>query len=195
MRILAILLLATSALAAPAIRVGIPNAQFNTVASSQAKDEWCWAASIQMVLNWHGVAVKQKDIVQRIYGKTVNAAATEAAVSEALSGTAYTRSRHQVTIYSRHYDGAPDAGLLLREMRRRHPMLITVRTGERRMHAVVITAAEYAPGPRGPVVTSLLVRDPKPTRRHPGGGAVRISGRNLVRFLPNITGYWLVEVH
>ncbi len=194
---IAILLLgfASGSSAAPPISIGIPPAQFKVVAASQAKDEWCWAASIQMVLNWYGVAVKQKDVVQRIYGKTVNAAATESAVTEALSGTAYTRSGRQVTIYSAYRRGAPDPDVLMREMGKRHPILITFRTGKNRLHAVVITGAEYLPARRGPVVTSLLIRDPSPTRRHPGGEMIRVSGQNLIRFLPKINSYWLVEVH
>ncbi len=177
------------------ISIGIPAARFQSVAASQAKDEWCWAASIQMVLNWHGVAVKQKDVVQRIYGKTIDAAATEGAVTEALSGTAYTRSGQQVNIYSAYRRGAPDPNVLMREMGKQHPILITFRTGKNRLHAVVITAAEYLPTRSGPVVTSLLIRDPSPTRRHPGGEMIRVSGQNLIRFLPKINSYWLVEVH
>jgi len=52
---------------------GIPSKDFKYRAAPessgrQRQTNWCWAASIQMVLNFHGVDVTQEEIVQRIFG-------------------------------------------------------------------------------------------------------------------------------
>ena len=52
----------------PTLTVGIPTETFNFVASTQRSTNWCWAASIQMTLNYYGVAITQEEIVARTYG-------------------------------------------------------------------------------------------------------------------------------
>jgi hypothetical protein len=47
--------------------VGIPSEEMNGVAAMQTSSQWCWAASIQMVLNFHGVNITQEQIVARTY--------------------------------------------------------------------------------------------------------------------------------
>src|SRR5438309_1594878 len=48
--------------------VGIPGDSFNYFASSQHNTNWCWAASIQMIFNYYGIAITQEQIVARSYG-------------------------------------------------------------------------------------------------------------------------------
>jgi hypothetical protein len=49
---------------------GVNTEQFNYVAanSRQRANNWCWAACIQMVLNYHGLYITQEDIVRQCYG-------------------------------------------------------------------------------------------------------------------------------
>lgn len=41
--------------------VGIPTDSFNKVYATQRNSEWCWAASIQMILNYYGINIAQED--------------------------------------------------------------------------------------------------------------------------------------
>ena len=47
--------------------VGIRTVDFNFVAAAQQQSEWCWAASIQMILNYYGIPATQQEIVTRTY--------------------------------------------------------------------------------------------------------------------------------
>ena len=178
------------------VTVGIPTADFNFVSAAQLRTEWCWAASIQMVLNWYGVPVKQSDVVGRIYGRTVDRAATEDAMARALRGTAYNRKHEKVRLYAERRQGIPPTGFLLDELGNRHPLLITFHSTRTMLHAVVITSAEYERNERGGVhVTALTFRDPNPTikGRHPAG-AIRLTGTELGKFANSISSYYVVDV-
>ena len=176
--------------------VGIPTADFNFVSAAQLHTEWCWAASIQMVLNWYGVPVRQADVVSRIYGKTVDRAATEEAIVHAMRGTAYNRKHEKVRLYAERRQGVPPTGLLLDELGNRHPLLVTFHSTKTMLHAVVITSAEYERNEKGNVhVTSLTFRDPNPSikGRHPAG-ALKLSGAELAKFAGSISSYYVVGV-
>ena len=41
----------------------------------QRQQNWCWAATTQMVLNYHGLYVTQEQVVARIFGKLVDSPA------------------------------------------------------------------------------------------------------------------------
>ena len=51
---------------------GVPTEEFVHFAAPegagrQKMENWCWAACIQMVLNYHGLYVDQKDVVARVF--------------------------------------------------------------------------------------------------------------------------------
>ena len=47
---------------------GILTQQFDFVAAAQQMDEWCWAASVQMILQYYEIPVTQEEIVARVFG-------------------------------------------------------------------------------------------------------------------------------
>ena len=51
-------------------------------AGKQRMENWCWAACIQMVLNYHGLYVDQQDIVTRIYGAAIDRPANGESLTE-----------------------------------------------------------------------------------------------------------------
>ena len=52
----------------------------------QYKDNWCWAACVQMVLDYYGVDVTQTRIVERAYGDDYDLTANKNDIVEALNG-------------------------------------------------------------------------------------------------------------
>lgn len=193
--VLLLLGLSVCALGQKPVQVGIPTAQFNFVSAAQLHTDWCWAASVQMVLNWYKIPVKQSDVVNRILGKPVDATVSEDAIAVALSGTAWDRSQHEVHMHADRLRGTPASTLLVAELSAQHPMLITFHSAKTMLHAVVLTAAEYVRSPQGPRLTALTFRDPSPNfKDRRTAEAFRVTGAELQRFLGSISSYYLFKV-
>ena len=52
---------------------GIPSEEFEFFSAAQStgrqrQANWCWAACVQMVLNYHGLHITQEQVVEKIYG-------------------------------------------------------------------------------------------------------------------------------
>lgn len=52
----------------------------------QYKDNWCWAACVQMVLDYCGIEVAQSKIVERAYGNTYDLTANKNDIVSAING-------------------------------------------------------------------------------------------------------------
>lgn len=52
----------------------------------QYKDNWCWAACVQMVLDYYGLSVSQSRIVERAYGDDYDFTANKNDIIGALNG-------------------------------------------------------------------------------------------------------------
>lgn len=175
--------------------VGIPTAQFNFVSAAQLKTEWCWAASVQMVLNWYDIPVTQSDVVQRIYHKNIDVAASENQIAAALTGTAYDRHGRKLVLRTERDTGIPSPELLVGQLSREHPLLITIHADGKMLHAVVLTSAEYVKTDHGIHVTALTLRDPNPAfRDRHSAAALRLTGEELKRFVEKISSYYIISL-
>jgi hypothetical protein len=184
-----------SAQPAAPIYVGIPTDRFNFVAAAQQQDQWCWAASVQMILNWYGIGVTQDMVVARTKHVLIDQAGSDFDISNALSGWAVTVNGQPVIIRSMAARGLPAPGVLLAELNQGHPILLTFATGMYSGHAVVITAASYYPTNYGPQIFSLVIRDPWPSPDHVAtSGRVEIAGMALSNFATIVSSHWLVSV-
>jgi hypothetical protein len=177
------------------IYAGIPREQFDSVAAAQQMDEWCWAASVQMILQYYGIPVTQQEIVDRVFGESVDLGANEQIISEALNGWAFTANGQRVIIRSAWAAGPPPPTVLVREMSLRHPMLFTFVKGPSTGHAIVVTAVGYNNTPAGPYVQNLIFRDPSPTPENiAAAGRVELAGPDLAQFLPLIRSNFIISV-
>lgn len=52
----------------------------------QYKDNWCWAACVQMVLDYYGVSVSQSRIAERVYGGNYDITANKYDIISTLNG-------------------------------------------------------------------------------------------------------------
>jgi hypothetical protein len=70
------------------VYVGIPESEFSNIASfgKQHNMNWCWAACIQMILNYHSIPVLQEQIVKRTLGKLFDKPADPNIMFKALNG-------------------------------------------------------------------------------------------------------------
>jgi hypothetical protein len=177
------------------IYVGIPTMTFRNFTAAQLQDEWCWAASTQMILTYYGIPVTQPEIVARVFGGVIDWSASDQVISAALNGWGRTRNGQAVHIASQAHPGPPPVNLLITELSQGHPILLTFVTGPTSGHAVVMTAVSYINSPLGPQLTSIVLRDPWPSPQNIAtAGRVEVPYTALAQFAATMRGYWLVRV-
>lgn len=124
---------------------GIPTEEFvYTVAPEmqgrQRQQNWCWAACVQMVLNFHGLYVSQEQVVERIFGRQVNEPATNSQILEALSGWAPDFRGRSSLIRATTYvwDEA-----VIDDLAHEWPLIVGLDNKDGTGHAYVLTAIEF----------------------------------------------------
>ena len=147
---------------------GVPSNEFVHFAAPesagrQRMQNWCWAACIQMVLNYHGLYVDQKDIVTRVYGSAVDRPANGQNIMSALSGWAPdTRGRRsEILADARNLDPAT----VINDLDKKWPLIVGLEgaRGAATGHAYVLTAAYFTPDENGkPKIYRVVLRDPFP---------------------------------
>src|SRR6266851_6508931 len=146
---------ATPPAPSPPTYIGIPTPVADFVAAAQAQDMWCWAACIQMILNFYGIPITQDEIVTRVYRCPINEPATDDVISASLNGWGINAEGRGYVVQSHVGSGPPAAAVLTRELSNGRPVLLAFNSGTSIGHAVVITAASRI----GSIVSSVVYRD------------------------------------
>jgi ABC-type bacteriocin/lantibiotic exporter with double-glycine peptidase domain len=110
-------------------------------AGRQRQQNWCWAACVQMVLNYHGLYVTQEQVVQRVFGAQVDQGANEAQILQALSGWAPDmRGRFSAITASPYvWDQA-----LINDLAYKWPLIAAIQNDDGQSgHAYVLTALQF----------------------------------------------------
>jgi hypothetical protein len=146
---------------------GVQSNEFDFFASprqqgKQRQANWCWAASIQMVLNYHGLHVVQEQVVQRIYGRLVDQPATSPQILNALTGWAPDNRGRGSSIHANPY--TPSGGEIVKALANKWPLIVGLRNPDGGIgHAVVLTAVYYSlDRSNNPIFKSVVIRDPWP---------------------------------
>ena len=196
--VIGILLSHLSISAQPAQYVGIPSHQMNYFAAAQENSQWCWAASIQMVLNYYDVNINQQQIVARTYGvdpfgNLPNWPGSFQAIHQNLNNWNVDNNGDNYVVSAQIGVGAPSPSILLSELNQGHPVIIGYNSGSGGGHAVIITAVSYTQTMNGPIIQSIVVRDPWPSQMNIlNSGRLEYPGVLLAN---NIQAYWYVRVH
>jgi hypothetical protein len=177
--------------------VGIPSTQMNYFAASQRNSQWCWAASIQMVLNYYGIAISQEQIVARTYGtdpfgRLPNWGGSFHAITANLNNWSIDNRGRPYTVMASLNWGAPAPAILLQELSQGRPVIVGYRSGPNSGHAVVITAASFIQSRMGPIVQSVVVRDPWPSQQNiRNSGRIEYPGSQIASLMQ---AYWYIRV-
>ena len=145
--------------------VGIPRDYVLTWAhpkdmGRQIKSQWCWAASVQMVLNMAHVQVTQEEIVKRTFGRDENLPATVLQMMTALDGWSSTDQKKRIVVRA---FIEPSYDQILMDLYLNYPVILILKFGGQKTgHAVVITAARYKILGNKKQILYFLVRDPWP---------------------------------
>lgn len=178
-------------------QVGIPAVEMDFVAADQWNSQWCWAAAIQMVFGYYGVAITQQQIVARSYGTDLwgnlpDWPGSFEVITRNLNNWSIDNYGQQYTVGAHLHWGAPPPMVLIEELRNGRPMLIAYQSSPVSGHAVVLTAATFSQTAYGPVIHSVVVRDPWPSPENVfNRGRVVHDGQSLAAV---IQAYWRISV-
>jgi len=146
---------------------GIPDTEFEAIQAKavnggkQVQSNWCWAACIQMVLNYHGLKVNQYQIIQKVFGPGFpNQAASEAQMLAALSGWAPDQAGIFNSIHAE--SGKTSVYQIIQALAYKWPLVVGVKTRQGG-HAMVLTGISYQVNSNGDYVPQeVTLRDPSP---------------------------------
>lgn len=178
-------------------KVGIPSNQMDYFFAKQDKPQWCWAASIQMVMNYYGVDISQWDIVYRTYGtdpygRLPDWSGSIGAISANLNNWNIDKSGRSYAVRSIWKYGSPQPTEFLSELISGRPIILGYKSGYGSGHAVVVTGASFISTKMGPIIQSVTVRDPWPSRQNIiNNGKVVYSG---AEFAGLMEAYWYIRV-
>lgn len=105
----------------------------------QQRSNWCWAASLQMVLAYYKMNVSQATLVKRAFGKTPDRAASAQEMVKALDG--YQKGKRRVACYA---DSVIDLRQLVAEIEEGHPVVVGM-AYQGQQHAMVLTQIFFQP--------------------------------------------------
>lgn len=152
---------------------GVPSTRFELAAGpdeqgKQRKDLWCWAATTQMVLNFHGVSIVQEDIVLRAFGDLRNMAASSTPqIAQVVQGwTLIDRQGMPWAIDAQGYEEV-DLIPMIEDLHFNSPLIVALGNEPFNRgasgHAYVLSAITYRVDARGGVYPiSVEMRDPWP---------------------------------
>jgi hypothetical protein len=144
---------------------GIPTEDFEEFAApevegKQRQSNWCWAAGIQMVLNYHGIPVTQENIVAKVFGADINSTAWPAQILAALSGPAVRRDGRPVRISASPivFSGSD----IVQDVAYHWPLIVGL-SSQFGGHVYVLTAVTYqVDASNQPIFMTVVLRDPWP---------------------------------
>jgi hypothetical protein len=156
-----------SQLGANYFSAGIPSQEFEFYAAAeysgkQRQANWCWAACVQMVLNYHGLYVVQEQVVQKIYGTLVDQPAGQQQIMTALSGWAPNYQGRISQIYCQ--SGFTSINEITNNLAYKWPLIVGLKNPQGGVgHAYVLTAIYYSTDMyNNTLPDKVVLRDPWP---------------------------------
>jgi len=146
---------------------GVASDQFQYFAAPdvigrQRQANWCWAACVQMVLNFHGLYVRQEDVVTRIFGEQINKSASSDQILRALNGWAPDyRGRFSAVASTPYVFNDND---VINDLAYRWPLIVGLQNSDGSGHTYVLTAIFFSVDRYNqPVFDRVVLRDPWPS--------------------------------
>ena len=174
---------------------GVNTQTFNYISSigKQRADNWCWAACIQMVLNYHGLYITQEQVVNKCFGGLHDKPGGSVEMFTALNGWAYNTRGGVSNIYANDYPtNVYEIQYLLAN---NWPLIVGLNYGTDVGHAYVLTAIYYSLSYDGYgnviiIPDKVVLRDPSP------GSSSRqeMSWADFSTYAVSIYKVWIVDV-
>lgn len=160
----------------------------------QRADKWCWAACIQMVLNYHGLYITQEQIVAKCFGTLYNKPGGPREMFIALNGWAYNNRGGMSKIYTNNYP--TNANEIQQLLAYNWPLIVGLNYGTNIGHAYVLTAIYYSVsydsrGNQIIIPDKVILRDPwpgSPSRQE-------MSWNNFTKYVVSIYKVWVIDAN
>jgi len=150
-----------------------------------------------MIFNYYGINITQEQIVSRSYGvdpsgNLPNWTGSFQVITANLNNWNVDNSGRQYGVRATFNQGAPTPIYLIQQLSLQRPVLIGYRSGPSSGHAVVITACSYIETYYGPMIQSIVVRDPWPSDANVATqGRVEYKGIDLANL---IDAHWYIVI-
>ncbi len=188
---------------ASALVAEVDDTQITAVYDRQGTPVWCWAASIEMVLNYYGFKIDQPTIVQRTFGAVVPVTGDFIAITRNLNysfeskGKKYIISASMLQVNNNPFNINPWAATpeaFVTHLKKGRPIVVAYQSSIYSGHAVVLSGVTYTINSSGRVeLSSLTVRDPFPYNQNHIDNRGKISYQNG-RFPGQIQAIWFVDI-
>ena len=149
-----------------------------------------------MILNYYGVAITQEQIVARTYrtdpfGRLPNWGGSLRVITANLHNWSIDYRGRRYLVTASLNVGVPTPAILLEELSQGRPVIVAYQSGPSG-HAVVVTDASFIRSARGPIVQSVVVRDPWPSPQTiRSRGRVEYPGAQIASLMQ---AYWYIRV-
>ena len=113
----------------------------DSLVGTQEKTMWCWAATIQLILAYHGIEQSQSDLVKRVKGSDVNQSIGNTRMPSLINGTYETLDGDDVNLSAKgHYPHELTDDAIVNEVQAGRPMIIGLKGRQRSNlnHAVIL---------------------------------------------------------
>lgn len=138
----------------------VKTSYFKEYVARQEEDCWCWAACVQMVLNYQGVDVDQEDLVRRAKGYRVNEGGTAYDIQRAADGW-HTNGHTIVAKVDNAYYAT--AQTFICDLIDKYPLIIGLdMPGQICGHAYVLTGISFKKVNGGYEAKEVILRNPWP---------------------------------
>lgn len=139
----------------------VKTAYFKEYVARQEEDCWCWAACVQMVLNYQGVDVDQEDLVRRAKGARVNQAGTAYDIQRAADG--WRAGSHVIAAkIDNPYSITPQD--FIKDLIDKYPLIIGLQMpGQSVGHAYVLTGISFRHAGNTYHPVEVILRNPWPS--------------------------------
>jgi len=94
---------------------------FKSSVARQKEDHWCWAACVQMVLNYQGVSVSQDEIVKRSFGSIINKGGNTYDIQSGANG--WRTGSHTISASIGSYSSF-SAESIINDLRDKYPLIV-----------------------------------------------------------------------
>ncbi|MEH2365176.1 papain-like cysteine protease family protein [Nostoc sp.] len=152
--------------------------------AKQRDYQWCWAASIQMVLNYYNVNIQQEQIVHRTYGGRVSMPGSFETITANLNNWSIDNGGRFYNVTALLCLGAPRPDILINELGKGQPIIIAYKPDQYNGHVSVVTGVDFSGLPQAPVIELVRLIDPNM-------GFVQYPGYGIA---PLIDAHWYIKV-
>lgn len=173
-----------------AATVGLDSDKVNKAFEFQKDPVWCWAATIEMALNYYGFNITQEKIVERTFGAAFSTTGNWMQMTNNLNYLGATPDGKRVLVSATVYMGSPSNEAIVNHLRQKKPIIFAFNNPNTFSgHAILITGVEYHYMGDKVFIDKMIIRDPYPYNKD----HVVQRGRVVVPYFITPTNVWLVD--